>query len=111
MERLADKLVVLVACLPALVAAAGGTAGAGLVVALLAAVALAALCELARGRAALVPPLALCALACVLPEAAALLGVAAYDLCRVSAGERGCVRAVPAAVLVPLAWGRSARRA
>lgn len=105
MERLADKLVVLVACLPALVAAAGGTAGAGLVVALLAAVALAALCELARGRAALVPPLALCALACVLPEAAALLGVAAYDLCRVSAGERGCVRAVPAAALVPLAWG------
>ena len=105
MERLADKLVVLVACLPALVAAAGGTAGVGLVVALLAAVALAALCELARGRAALVPPLALCALACVLPEAAALLGVAAYDLCRVSAGERGCVRAVPAAVLVPLAWG------
>ena len=57
---------------PALVAAAGGTAGVGLVVALLAAVALAALCELARGRAALVPPLALCALACVLPEAAAL---------------------------------------
>ena len=105
MERLADKLVVLVACLPALVAAAGGTAGAGLVVALLAAVALAALCELARGRVALVPPLAVCALACALPEAAALLGVAAYDLCRVSAGERRCVRAVPAAALVPLAWG------
>ena len=31
--------------------------------------------------------------------------MAAYDLCRVSAGEQGCVRAVPAAVLVPLAWG------
>lgn len=105
MERLADKLVALVACLPALVAAAGGTAGAGLVVALLATVALAALCELARGRAALVPPLALCALACALPEAAALLGVAAYDLRRIVAGERGRLRAVPAALLVPLAWG------
>lgn len=105
MKRLADKLVVFVVCLPALVAASGGTAGAGLVVALLAAVALAALCELARDRAVLVPPLALCALACVLPEAVALLGVATYDLCRVAVGERGCARAVPAAVLVPIAWG------
>ena len=105
MERLVDKVVALVACLPALAAAARGTVGAAVVVALLAAVTSASLVEVLRGSVRLVPPLLCCALVCVLPNSAALLGVAACDLCFVASLEGGRARLAPLAALVALALG------
>lgn len=105
MERLVDKVVALVACLPALAAAARGTVGAAVVVALLAAVTSASLVEVLRGSVRLVPPLLCCALVCVLPSSAALLGVAACDLCFVASLEGGRARLAPLAALVALALG------
>lgn len=103
MDRLVDKLVALVACLPALALAAGGTADRGVVAALLVAVISAAAAEVARGRWRLAGPLALAALACAEPAAAALLGVAAYDLALCARVDGGWLRAAPLVTVAALA--------
>lgn len=110
MERLTDKLVALLACLPALALAAGGTADASVVVALLAAVISAAAGELARGWWRAAGAFALCLLGCALPPFAAVAGVAAYDLALVGGAAGGRARLLPAAaVLGPLAcWATGA---
>lgn len=94
MERLVDKLVALVACLPAL-AAAVGVVDRGVVAALLVAVISAAAGEVARGRWRMVVPAALCALALAEPPMATLVGVAGYDLARLSEKRAGLRRALP----------------
>lgn len=94
MKRLVDKSVALVACLPAL-AAAGGAVDRDVVVALLVAIISAAVGEVARGRWRWAGPAVLVALALAWPEAAALVGVAGYDLARLSGEGRGLMRALP----------------
>ena len=82
MERLIDKLVVLVACLPALFAV--GEVGAAAVAALLVAVVVFCACEVAGERAARVLALAFCVAALCWPggwpEALTLLPLAAFEL-------------------------------
>ena len=91
MERLEDKAIVLLCCLPAFALTGAGTAAGTLV--LCAAVALSAVYELTfmpagrplrRGSHALslAAPVMLCALAAAIPEALAFAPLAAYDLTR-----------------------------
>ena len=104
MERLVDKAIVLLCCLPAL---ALGSLGPAAVVACLLAIGSSVLTEVLRmgtgGRAARLAcaaaPVAYCALACVMPQAVPFVALAAYDLVRSGRGPAtALVAAVPLAV-------------
>ena len=80
MERLEDKAIVLLCCLPAFALTGAGTAAGA--VALCVAAALAAAFEVVGARERLLLPLTLCTVAAVLPGCLAFTPLAVYDLSR-----------------------------
>ncbi|MBM6699861.1 sensor histidine kinase [Bifidobacterium pullorum subsp. saeculare] len=93
MGRIADKLIALACCVPALALAGTGFATTG---ALLAAAACAFAAELLPDRARPAPALCYCAFACALPVASLFAAPTAYDLARRTPAA-ALVAAAPAA--------------
>ena len=80
MERLEDKAIVLLCCLPAFALAGAGTAAGAVVLCL--AVSLAAAYEVVDARGRLLFPFALCTAAAMVPACLAFVPLAVYDLSR-----------------------------